>query len=409
MIIDKQNKNHIEITKILSLSGLKPNQMNVIYKIKKVKIKCFYLVLLFLATNCILNAQANSTDTLKTLHQKNSVVEIQETVINLETKVSELEKLKETATHDIELAKIIISVCAMLIGIITLLGIIAAFFGVKGIKNIRKAKKDILNAKDRINKLEESLFRNIYKINEGIEYFREGKFEIAKVLFKEMLDANKYDYTAKCYLAKILIEEGKYHSAIKCAKDAMKLVKNPDHACLIIGEAKKRQHLYPDAIDYFKESFYYNPRNSTLNHIGYAYLNNNDVKNAKKTFTEALKYKESHTTLCGLIKCCLKNGDTNVVELCERAIKSAKKSISKNAKSWPYPHYNLAFSYMILENEEKCLKHLEKAIEKSADSSLIELQYLDYKVKLKTPVAEKIRKKCCEKMEEHLIENILVK
>ncbi|MDN5202393.1 tetratricopeptide repeat protein [Fulvivirgaceae bacterium BMA10] len=309
-------------------------------------------------------------------------------------RLRELEDLKDHARQNISFANIVLTWTSVVFGSIGIFTVIAGFVGWNRFRKLKNEldeyKYDLEGAINHVHELQNELkssydiwFENLYKLNDGIGYFNAGKYSMAIVLFQEVLNKNSRDYLAKCYMGKTMLEQGKHHLAIKEASEALDLNTSPDLANLVLGEAHKRLQNFDAAILFFKESYEINPRVGTLNHLAYAYLNNGDYDQSEMTFREVrTETKQSHTALCGLVKCYLKKGDYSVTSeikmMCTRTIESAVKSKGKKIANWPYPDFNMAFCHLVLGDYEKSKEHLKSALLLTKDPCIVELQLFDY-------------------------------
>jgi tetratricopeptide (TPR) repeat protein len=238
-------------------------------------------------------------------------------------------------------------------------------------------------------------------LNDGISSYQTGDLSNAIDAFSKVLKINPSDYEATCYLARSYVGQEKYDYAIERAKKAIEfaatLNENPARAYSVIGEAYRGKKQFDLAIEAFKNSVELHKKSSTLNNLGYAYFKNKDYDNAINAFRESLDIQRNSTTCCGLGKVLLKKHSViEALKYFQEAIVIAEESIAKGTM-YVWPYYNLAFSHLVLNHQEDCLKILATALEKNRNPSVIKEQLIDYnEMKSEENVSQDLLARCLD-------------
>ena len=237
-------------------------------------------------------------------------------------------------------------------------------------KNYKEALKSIESIKKRDSKLNEAYQRIVF--NRAVDLFNESKLDEAEVLFKKAIE---YDYNESIIaLSHYWLAEGYYrnNSYVDAQKSYKKFMVSPgaysmpeyNLANYNIGYTNFIQKNYSEALVYFKK-FLLNRKSEGVKIINDAYLRTADCYFINKEYSNAIDYYNNAIELkqpdadYALYQKALSLGVQGKFEpkinTFLTIINGYKKSTYIAASK-----YELANTYLIIENNEKALKYYQE-------------------------------------------------
>lgn len=382
----------------------------------------FAIVMLIFLSQNVSFCQKTNVDSLKIETLEKKIDSLTKSI-----KENENKRIYKTSKDSIDLANSIVSWTAIILGVLTLLFLIAGFFGVAEISKIRKEREQINKLKNNIQKefadvqqikeqiandiedlkkqikIESIAFtKTLYLLNEGSIDFHAGRLKDAEKKFKEILKVNENDYNATCYLARTYFDQNQYDDALSTIKKAVNLRSNPYYAYFIMAENYCSLGEFEKSIEAFKKSIEIEKNHTAYTSMGYTYFRMEDYKKSITAFQKGMELMRYSSPVCGLAKAFLFSGQRKeAIPYFRETILLAKEEIQAGTKYiWPY--YSTAYACLVINRDKKCINTLNKALKKNPNTELIKGQLLEYKLLVDKNIAgisEELLSRCIKMLE----------
>ncbi|MCK4560010.1 MAG: protein kinase [Calditrichia bacterium] len=178
----------------------------------------------------------------------------------------------------------------------------------------------------------------------------------AQQAFQKALELNPQSVYARWGIISLFLEQDKYDQALAEVDEILKLTSDSLNACTYAGYVEHIQNNLSESYHYFDEAlkksqakFFSYFHLVPLVHLGALHWKNGEIENAKNIFSEFLTY--------------------------------ANKELDSGNESWAIP-YNMAGIYSMMEEKDKALLWLDRAIDAG---------WRDYRIGMIEPLFEKLR------------------
>ena len=237
-------------------------------------------------------------------------------------------------------------------------------------------------------------------------YRKTNNFSRAEQYFKRAINAEPNNREVHQHYASFLFHQGKNHQAINAYKKVIALTPNYAEAYNGLGVAYFANGEIARGIDTFKQSLKVNETQEAYSNLGTAYFIEKKFTQAAEMYKQAIKLVPNDYLYWGFLaesfekianqEQAMKHAYAQAIKYAElaRDINSndddvlvslalyyaktqdeinARKALAllKNKELMPYMLYSLSISYLLLDQHDSALDHLQKAIEKGYDKEEI--------------------------------------
>jgi len=191
----------------------------------------------------------------------------------------------------------------------------------------------------------------------AVQHHKRGDLENAKLLYREILEANPAYYPALGNLAILEREFENYNVSKKLLKQTIQINPNYVGAHVCLGSLYQELGELQKAINHYQQAIKINPNYADAhNNLGSLYQELGELQKAINHYQQAIKinpnYADAHNNLGVLMK---KLGDT------QQAIKCYQKAIHINPKNKD-AYYNLGNTYETLGKTQQAIDCYQRAI-----------------------------------------------
>lgn len=167
-------------------------------------------------------------------------------------------------------------------------------------------------------------------LGQGIDYFQDGKYELAVQAFKRSAALSPFsDNSAKAYdyIGKAFIKLDKTEEAIKTYKEAIRIYPTDDSFHLALGDIYLQEDMPEEAAEAYETAVRMNPNDAESQYsLGQCYLKTGELDKANERFAQVVRISPANASgYYGLGQAARASGDLNgAVSLLNKAVRVNK-------------------------------------------------------------------------------------